>query len=201
MCAQPRHLCSCRLTAARPALRLRGGAVESLVARRSPTLVAAKTEEAPAKAGIDFGLLAAFAGWCVLRPAHAPQWSPEPTHFAAGRRPMHRALASGTPVGVLDYACASSRPPHTPPLPHRYVGNYYYTLNNKLALKAAGGATGFPVTIGFMQLLIGSVYALFLWLAPDCRPLPQVSMDDVMKVRPLYLPFTAPPTTGVFALV
>ena len=83
--------------------------------------------------------------------------------------------------------------PHTPPLPHRYVGNYYYTLNNKLALKAAGGATGFPVTIGFMQLLIGSVYALFLWLAPDCRPLPQVSMDDVMKVRPLKLPFTARP--------
>ena len=52
-----------------------------------------------------------------------------------------------------------------------------------------------------MQLLIGSVYALFLWLAPDCRPLPQVSMDDVMKVRPLKLPFTAPPTTGVLALV
>jgi len=115
----------------RPALRLRGGAVESLVARRSPAqqLVAAKPEEAPAKAGIDFGLLAAFAGW--------------------------------------------------------YVGNYYYTLNNKLALKAAGGATGFPVTIGFMQLLIGSVYALFLWLAPDCRPLPEVSMDDVMKVLPV----------------
>jgi len=115
----------------RPALRLRGGAVESLVARRSPAqqLVSAKPEEAPAKAGIDFGLLSAFAGW--------------------------------------------------------YVGNYYYTLNNKLALKAAGGATGFPVTIGFMQLLIGSVYALFLWLAPDCRPLPEVSMDDVMKVLPV----------------
>eukprot|EP00964_Phaeocystis_antarctica_P010637 scaffold5851_cov51-Phaeocystis_antarctica.AAC.2 len=70
---------------------------------------------------------------------------------------MHRALASGISYGLIDYACASSRPPHTPPLPHRYVGNYYYTLNNKLALKAAGGATGFPVTIGFMQLLIGSV--------------------------------------------
>ena len=63
VCAQPRHLFSCRLS--RPALRLRGGAVESLVARRSPAqqLVAAKPEEAPAKAGIDFGLLAAFAGW------------------------------------------------------------------------------------------------------------------------------------------
>lgn len=75
--------------------------------------------------------------------------------------------------------------PPTPSVPPRYVGNYYYTLNNKLALKAAGGATGFPVTIGFMQLLIGSVYALFLWLAPDCRPLPEVSMDDVKKVPPL----------------
>ena len=75
---------------------------------------------------------------------------------------------------------------------HRYVGNYYYTLNNKLALKAAGGATGFPVTIGFMQLLIGSVYALFLWLAPDCRPLPQTSMDDVLKVTPHH-PSAAPP--------
>ena len=58
-------LFSCRLTAARPALRLRGGAVESLVARRSPAqqLVAAKAEEASGGGGIDFGLLAAFAGW------------------------------------------------------------------------------------------------------------------------------------------
>lgn len=85
---------------------------------------------------------------------------------------------------MLGGACASSVPP-TSFLPLRYVGNYYYTLNNKLALKAAGGAKGFPVTIGFAQLLIGSVYALFLWLAPDCRPLPETSMDDVMKVPPL----------------
>ena len=88
------------------------------------------------------------------------------------------------PVGVLGGACASSGP-STPFLPPRYVGNYYYTLNNKLALKAAGGATGFPVTIGFGQLLIGTAYALFLWLAPDCRPLPETSMDDIMKVPPL----------------
>ena len=101
---------------------------------------------------------------------------------------------------MLGGACASSVPP-TSFLPPRYVGNYYYTLNNKLALKAAGGATGFPVTIGFMQLLIGSVYALFLWLAPDCRPLPQVSMDDVMKVRPLSSPSPHHRTIGVLALV
>ena len=55
-----------------------------------------------------------------------------------------------------------------------YLGNYYYTLNNKYALKAAGGATGFPVTIGFLQMLLGSCYALYLWIAPDARAFPQV---------------------------
>ena len=69
--------------------------------------------------------------------------------------------------------------------PTRYLGNYYYTLNNKLALKAAGGATGFPVTIGFMQLLIGSVYALWLWIQPDARPLPETTTDDLMKIVPV----------------
>ena len=69
--------------------------------------------------------------------------------------------------------------------PTRYLGNYYYTLNNKLALKAAGGATGFPVTIGFMQLLIGSVYALWLWIQPDARPLPETTTEDLMKIVPV----------------
>jgi len=66
-----------------------------------------------------------------------------------------------------------------------YLGNYYYTLNNKYALNAAGGSTGFPVTIGFLQMLIGSVYALFLWSAPDARPLPAVTASDVMKIVPV----------------
>jgi len=118
------------LTAARPALKLRGGAVQNAAApSRSVVKPTQQLRGGATGSGVDFSLLAAFAGW--------------------------------------------------------YVGNYYYTLNNKLALKAAGGATGFPVTIGFMQLLIGSVYALFLWLAPDCRPLPQTSMDDVLKVLPV----------------
>jgi solute carrier family 35 protein E1 len=66
-----------------------------------------------------------------------------------------------------------------------YLGNYYYTLNNKLALKAAGGASGFPVTIGFLQYVIGSAYALYLWAAPDCRPLPETTMDDLKKILPV----------------
>jgi len=66
-----------------------------------------------------------------------------------------------------------------------YLGNYYYTLNNKYALKAAGGATGFPLTIGFMQMLIGSLYALFLWIAPDARPLPNTTFEDLSKILPV----------------
>jgi len=66
-----------------------------------------------------------------------------------------------------------------------YLGNYYYTLNNKYALKAAGGATGFPVTIGFLQMLLGSCYALYLWAAPDARKFPTVTVDDLKKVVPV----------------
>jgi len=66
-----------------------------------------------------------------------------------------------------------------------YLGNYYYTLNNKYALKAAGGSTGFPLTIGFLQMFIGSLYALYLWIAPDARSLPSITMDDLLKVVPV----------------
>jgi solute carrier family 35 protein E1 len=66
-----------------------------------------------------------------------------------------------------------------------YLGNYYYTLNNKLALKAAGGADGFPMTIGFCQLLLGSLYGIFLWLAPDCRAFPAVTPSDLLKILPV----------------
>jgi solute carrier family 35 protein E1 len=60
-----------------------------------------------------------------------------------------------------------------------YLGNYYYNITNKLALKAAGGASGFPLTISALQLGIGSLYGIFLWLAPDARNKPKVTFDDV----------------------
>jgi len=66
-----------------------------------------------------------------------------------------------------------------------YLGNYYYTLNNKYALKAAGGATGFPVTIGFLQMVLGSLYALYLWAAPDARERPNVTSSDLLKILPV----------------
>ena len=53
-----------------------------------------------------------------------------------------------------------------------YLGNYYYNISNKTALKAAGGALGYPMTISTLQLGVGSLYALFLWAAPDARSPP-----------------------------
>ena len=66
-----------------------------------------------------------------------------------------------------------------------YLGNYYYTLNNKLALKAAGGASGFPVSIAFFQMLLGSLYALYVWIMPDLRETPNVTLDDVKNIVPV----------------
>jgi solute carrier family 35 protein E1 len=63
-----------------------------------------------------------------------------------------------------------------------YLGNYYYNITNKLALKAAGGASGFPLTISALQLGIGSLYGIFLWLAPDARNKPNVTLDDVSTI-------------------
>jgi solute carrier family 35 protein E1 len=60
-----------------------------------------------------------------------------------------------------------------------YLGNYYYNITNKMALKATGGAAGFPLTISALQLGIGSLYGIFLWLAPDAREKPKVTFDDV----------------------
>jgi len=55
-----------------------------------------------------------------------------------------------------------------------YLGNYYYNITNKLALKAAGGKTGFPMTISSLQMGVGCIYALFMWVAPDGRKTPKV---------------------------
>ena len=81
-----------------------------------------------------------------------------------------------------------------------YLGNYYYTLNNKLALNAAGGATGFPVTIGFVQLVIGSLYALYLWLAPDCRPTPEITLADIGKIVPVAFCATGAHLASIFSM-
>jgi len=81
-----------------------------------------------------------------------------------------------------------------------YVGNYYYNITNKLALKAAGGSAGFPMTISALQLAVGAVYGIFLWLAPDARSKPNVTLDDIVKMLPVAFCFMGAHSASVFAL-
>jgi len=81
-----------------------------------------------------------------------------------------------------------------------YLGNYFYTLNNKHALKAAGGATGFPVTIGFLQMVIGSLYALYLWAAPDARAFPAVTQSDLLKILPVAFCAAGAHLSSIFSM-
>jgi len=81
-----------------------------------------------------------------------------------------------------------------------YVGNYFYNITNKLALKAAGGSSGFPMTISALQLGVGCIYALFLWAAPDAREAPKITFDDVIKMLPVAFCFMGAHSASVFAL-
>jgi solute carrier family 35 protein E1 len=81
-----------------------------------------------------------------------------------------------------------------------YLGNYYYNITNKLALNAAGGKTGFPMTLSGLQLGVGAIYAMFLWLAPDARAKPTVTKDDIIKMLPVAFCFMGAHSASVFAM-
>lgn len=81
-----------------------------------------------------------------------------------------------------------------------YIGNYFYNISNKLALRAAGGSTGFPMTISTLQLGVGCIYALFMWVAPDARQKPKVTFDDIIKMLPVGFCFAGAHSASVFAL-
>jgi len=80
-----------------------------------------------------------------------------------------------------------------------YVGNYMYNISNKLALTAAGGASGFPMAISSAQLGIGALYAIFLWIAPDARAAPTVTFADIVKMLPVAFCFMGAHSASVFA--
>lgn len=81
-----------------------------------------------------------------------------------------------------------------------YLGNYYYNITNKLALNAAGGKTGFPMAISSLQLGVGCLYGIFLWLAPDARQKPTVTMSDIVKMLPVAFCFMGAHCASVFAM-
>merc|ERR1740129_1967127 len=81
-----------------------------------------------------------------------------------------------------------------------YLGNYNYNIANKLALVAGGGAAGFPMTIATLQLGVGVIYALFMWIAPDARKRPNMSFKDYVKTLPVGITSAGAHAASVFAL-
>jgi solute carrier family 35 protein E1 len=81
-----------------------------------------------------------------------------------------------------------------------YIGNYYYNITNKFALKATGGVGGAPLTVASIQLLVGVIYGLFLWVAPDARRAPTTTWDDIVKMVPLSIAFAGAHFSTVFAM-
>ena len=56
------------------------------------------------------------------------------------------------------------------------------------------------MTISSLQLGVGSLYALFLWFAPDARSKPTVSISDLTKMLPVAFCFMGAHSASVFAM-
>lgn len=80
-----------------------------------------------------------------------------------------------------------------------YAGNYYYNIYNKLASKSGGG-TEFSFTLATIQLLVGVVYALALWIAPEARTQPKITFAQFVKLAPLGFFAAAAHAGAVFAM-
>ena len=56
------------------------------------------------------------------------------------------------------------------------------------------------MTISALQLAVGCIYALFLWVAPDARSKPSVTLDDIVKMLPVAFCYMGAHSASVFAL-
>jgi len=56
------------------------------------------------------------------------------------------------------------------------------------------------MTISALQLGVGALYAIFLWIAPDARATPKVTFDDIIKMLPVAFCFMGAHSASVFAL-
>lgn len=76
----------------------------------------------------------------------------------------------------------------------------FIPLSFLFLVQAAGGATGFPMTLSCLQLGVGVLYALFLWSAPDARSTPKISFNDVKRLLPVGICFAGAHAGSVFAM-
>jgi solute carrier family 35 protein E1 len=80
-----------------------------------------------------------------------------------------------------------------------YLGNYYYNIQNKNAAIAAGGEH-FAMTLATGQLAVGVAYAIFLWVAPDARKAPKITMSDFLTMIPAGVCTAGAHAASVFSL-
>merc|ERR1719408_613153 len=81
-----------------------------------------------------------------------------------------------------------------------YYGNYAHNMCNKVALRDTDGADGFPLLIATCQLGVGVLYAVFLWIAPDARPKPTITMQDWYATLPVSFAAAGAHAGSVFAV-
>lgn len=126
------------------------------------------------------------------------------TALPANRRPSAR-----TQSAVMNRGGAAAAAPAAPAgldggllawIAVWYAQNYFYNIANKRALKASGGAEGFPMTLATAQLAVGAVYGLYLWLAPDARERPKLSVHDFIRMVPVAICVAGAHAGSVFAM-
>ena len=94
-----------------------------------------------------------------------------------------------------------------------YLGNSFYNIQNKRALNATGGKTaGFGMTVATLQLGVGAVYSLCIWLAgynllpccglvsPTKQSPPRITRRDLISMLPVALCSAAAHSASVLAL-
>eukprot|EP00746_Dinoflagellata_sp_MGD_P144926 gnl/MRDRNA2_/MRDRNA2_77625_c0_seq1.p1 gnl/MRDRNA2_/MRDRNA2_77625_c0~~gnl/MRDRNA2_/MRDRNA2_77625_c0_seq1.p1 ORF type:complete len:354 (-),score=60.33 gnl/MRDRNA2_/MRDRNA2_77625_c0_seq1:214-1233(-) len=81
-----------------------------------------------------------------------------------------------------------------------YGSNWYHSAANKVAITAGGGAAGYPLITGAGYFVVGAMYALFLWAAPDARKLPKITRSDFVKMIPVSLCTALAHMSFVFAV-
>ena len=80
-----------------------------------------------------------------------------------------------------------------------YLGNYYYNIQNKKAAIGLGGSE-LAMTLAVAQLVVGTVYAIFLWIAPDARKPPTISFNDFLRMIPSGLCTAGAHAASVYCL-
>lgn len=64
-----------------------------------------------------------------------------------------------------------------------FLGILYYNIQSKNITNAFG--SDFAITIATIQLAFEVIYSIFLWIAPDARKPPKITIVDFIKMMPI----------------